>query len=47
MNLPEYEIFAIKYDPKNTIDSLESKLFGIGAETFTCLLYTSPSPRDS
>jgi len=29
------EIFAIKYDPKNTIDSLESKLFGIGAESFT------------
>ena len=29
------EIFAIKYDPKCTVDFLESKLFGIGAESYT------------
>jgi len=29
------EIFAIKYPEKNIIDSLESKLFGIGVESFT------------
>ena len=29
------EIFAIKYDTKYTIDCLESKLFGIGAESYT------------
>ena len=29
------EIFTVKYDTKNTIDSLESKLFGIGAESYT------------
>ncbi len=29
------EIFAIKYPEKNVIDSLESKLFGIGMESFT------------
>jgi len=29
------EIFTVEYDAKNTIDSLESKLFGIGAESYT------------
>jgi L-rhamnose isomerase len=29
------EIFSIKYPEKNVIDSLESKLFGIGVESFT------------
>ncbi|NJD01260.1 MAG: L-rhamnose isomerase [Ruminiclostridium sp.] len=29
------EIFAVKYDKKHLIDALESKLFGIGVESFT------------
>lgn len=29
------EIFSVKYDEKHTVDALESKLFGIGTESFT------------
>ena len=29
------EIFSVKYDEKETVDAIESKLFGIGAEAYT------------
>ena len=29
------EIFAAKFDPKDTVDALESKLFGLGVESYT------------
>ena len=29
------EIFAAKFDPKYTVDALESKLFGLGVESYT------------
>ena len=46
-------IVALDYDDKDTalafVDKLSPSLckLKVGKEMFTCLLYTSPSPRDS
>ena len=43
--------FAVRTDlaleVRESIDEEEQSLRGVEVEEYTCLLYTSPSPRDS
>ena len=42
----EEVISRFDYPRKELIEDLENVVFFVGVYPFTCLLYTSPSPRD-